>query len=222
MKAQRVPRPTVVLGFGAVFAISLAAGVLRSAPALEDGARARQFFGSVAVAGISSTQVGSLTDLVKASDLVVVGRIAAVEKGREWLADPSLRGTGKEAEAMARFATLSIDVEDTVVGAASGSQVKMEIFLPKADSLGKLKASIPRGRALFFLHEKREPGVSGIYRFVTDAESFYLDVDGTVQAPAGDDSAVAASLTGQPFIALVAQTRARVAQMRVIRANAPR
>jgi hypothetical protein len=150
----------------------------------------------------------SLPELVRATDVAVVGRITAVERGREWLSDPTIKDPVMAELAMARFATITIEVESVVAGEDPGAGVAMEAYLSYPEALHELQDTRPLGRALFFLHEKVEPGLDGIYRLVADSGAYYLDVDGTATPPELDGSILAGKLSGQSFVDVVEQIKA--------------
>ncbi len=187
-----------LIGLGTVFAVSLTLGLVLGGPASNksDSARADAFWGAVHVNAIEAPVPTTLDELMNDSDAVVIGRVIRVERGREWVAAVNLEPAAADmaVEAMARFATVTVAIESPLAGAKLGTSVALEVFLPTPGSLEDLKAEIPQGRAMFFLHRKLDPGLDGVYRLVGEQASFFLDDGGRVRPPTEDESTLSAEL----------------------------
>lgn len=192
-------RPFGLIGLGVLFAVSITIGwtVGRSGTTKSDSAHADAFWGAVHVDAIEAPIPATLNDLVRDSDAVVIGRVVDVERGREWVAALNLNPAAADmaGEAVARFATVRVAIESGLAGAKLGPSVALEVFLPTANSLETLRAEMPHGRAMFFLHRKVEPGLDDTYRLVAQSASFFLDVGGRPEAPSDDESALTNDLT---------------------------
>ena len=95
-----------------------------------------------------------------------------------------------------RDASLTSLISTADAARLHAASVPLEVFLPTADALKSLQAEMPRGRAMFFLHEKQDPGLKGVYRLVGETASYFLDSDGRPTAPSNDESTLAAEVKG--------------------------
>ncbi len=152
----------------------------------------------------------SLAVMAKSSDAVVLGRMTAVEAGRQWTAnahrpdDPLFGET-----AIARFATVTIEVE-RIIGEPAypvDGTIDLEVFLPVDGLIPRLEANLPRERALFFLRNKGPTDSIAFFRLVNDDQGIVREFGGVSHTLGGDDP-LAVELDGVDFDELVAEAGA--------------
>lgn len=156
------------------------------------------------VDALQSERVASLTEMARASDLVVRATIASVAPGRSF-GDPG--GTPLH------YAAVTLRLDEVLAGSrpTNGSDmITLELPLfDGLDSIGSLEAGLPGGEGIFFLRSKattaRDAGLSAS---VQRAEAPYhrLVVFGAVVGNAGgradagvDELGILAELDGLPF-----------------------
>jgi len=169
------------------------------------------------VEGVDAEVFGSLEESARSADLVVVGRITEVTKGREWVANPAYLDIPELADvAYARFATAWIEPE-AVLGSprlpVPLDRIPLELDLLQADLLPELVANVPRERAIFFLRDKADHGAAPgeYFRFTNFDQGLIRELDGRVETfPTGPDQFLS-RLSGQPFGDVVARLKAILA-----------
>ncbi len=173
-------------------------------------ARSDRFWSALALRGMAAESYDTLEDLAKSADLVVVGTILSVERGREWVAIPEyVDDAALSGQAYARFATVTITIQQ-IVGPVRAplpdpSLVKLEAYLPSPGALSILKDNVPRERSIFFLRNKGESDSVEFYRFTNDEQGLVRDVDGRLRiSPAGEDHFLTL-LDGEPFDDILAK-----------------
>jgi hypothetical protein len=129
---------------------------------------------------------GTLEQIVRASDVVVSGRIMGVESGRSFL--------GERGQVLLRSAVISL--EDVAALAGDGSLLEqdpvIEVYIHE-DDLQSLKDLLPRGEsAVFFVSDYTKNGnsmlhqVSGRTYLFPFQQGFLMDgVDGVVSVMGG-------------------------------------
>lgn len=163
------------------------------------------------VMGASEVEpMGSASDLVHGADLVVRGRITAVEAGRVF-GPPSQRLT---------YAAVSVEVHEMIAGEASGDRaLTLEVpLLDGADSLDALRERMLGSERLLFLRDKGTSAAAaglplrerlaerGFHRLVTFGSELVSVAGVAVAAP--DEWGVLDPFSGLPFDEAVARIRA--------------
>jgi hypothetical protein len=96
----------------------------------------------------------SVVDMMKSSDVVVVGRLGPLEESRSWVAVPELGSEG-----VAFYAMSSVSVERVVHGNYEPSApgiLDLELFVPVPTEFEEFRESPPAERTLLFLFRKDE------------------------------------------------------------------
>jgi hypothetical protein len=155
---------------------------------------------------------GSLEALVAGADLVVHGRVTAVEAGREF---------GPPTRPLA-YAQVTVAVEEMLAGRSSyadGSTVTIEVpLLDGPSSLERVRDRMLGTERVVFLRDKAGTAAAaglpladrmaelGFHRLVTFGSEL-VELDGLAVAPP-DESAVLERFSGRPFAEAVAELRA--------------
>ncbi len=191
-----------------------ASSALPECPPADDHARADCFWALVRVEGMDAEVFGSLEEAARSADLVVVGRITEVTKGREWVANPAYLDIPELADvAYARFATAWIEPE-AVLGSprvpVQRDRVPLELDLLQADLLPELVANVPRERAIFFLRDKADHGAAAgeYFRFTNVNQGLIREFDGRVETLQTGPDQFLSQLRGQPFGDVIARLKA--------------
>lgn len=164
--------------------------------------RSDRFWRSTQINGMAAENYDSLAELSRSADLVVIGRIEKVAKGREWIGIPEYVDDPVHGEsAWIRFATVTIAIEDVIgpirTPLPDRSEVQLEVFLPNSTVFDELRANVPGERAAYFLRNKRD-GIE-FYRFTNDEQGLLREFQGRVRmAPAGETHFLT-HLDGRPF-----------------------
>lgn len=198
-----------VVGGGALIGYQAVQG---SASA-EAHARSDRFWALVGVEGMAAEEFGSLEESARSADLVVVGRIGEVTKGREWVANPAYVDNPALADvAYARFATAWIEPE-AILGTPhvpfGGGRIPLELDLVRADLLPELVASVPQERAVFFLRDKADHGAAPgeFFRLTNFDQGLLRELDGKVETFQTGQDDFLSRLGGQSFDDLVARLK---------------
>lgn len=150
----------------------------------------------------------SLAEVSKRADLIVIGRIVAIERGREWLAIPDLAGDRVYDDvAHARLAKATLKVERVVGGGSLADPLEVEFSVITWDQLPLLQRSIPAERSLFFLHRKLPPDDSRYFRLLVLDDGVIRDVNG-IAVPLSSDTIVGGEVAGRDFDTLVGDVSA--------------
>jgi hypothetical protein len=151
-----------------------------------------------------------LSSAVKAADAVVVGRIARVAKGREWVANEAIIGDPDVGDrAYARFAAATISVEEVIGGTSYelGGELTLELYLPRAETLAALLETVPTERALFVLRNKGPKDTIEAYRLVNDEQGLIRDLGGAGHLMAHDLPTGFTELEGKSFQSIISVAR---------------
>jgi hypothetical protein len=198
MMLRRLVLPAVAaasfgIGLGAALTVTRQPTAVAQQPGSDLVARSYRFWSAVAVRGMAAESYDSLEDLAQNADLVVVGTILSVDRGREWVAIPAyVDDPFLSDEAFARFATLTIAVQQ-IIGPVrtplpDPSSVKLEAYLPRPGTMALLRENVPRERSIFFLRNKGKTDSVDFYRFTNDDQGLLRDFDGLVRiSPTGED-----------------------------------
>ena len=150
MKSAHVPgfRKAAVAGL-----IGLAA-VVTVAMNLEIQVRRQSegFWDALYFDGASSPHYDSLTALVQASDVVVLGRIEAVTEGRVF-GNPHPANPNPEEE-LVRYVTATVRVDEVLQGRLEdpgSNAIKLELPMPDPKALGELTGNPPSENGVFFV-----------------------------------------------------------------------
>ena len=142
---------------------------------------------------------GTLVDMTRGSDAVVVGHVAGVAPGR-WFG-------GSPGNAL-HYAAVTIAVDEAVAGALPDrhhARVTLEVPLfGGPETIDALRSSLPTGESLFFLRNKGGADVD-FYRLVV-MRGVIVNADGAAEVLQGEGDFLDA-LDGAPFDALLAQVR---------------
>lgn len=153
--------------------------------------------------GVAAETYASLDELTAGADLVVLGRVSSVARGREWVAAPELindREVG--GVATARFAAVSISIDRVLKGTWTNTEVTYEeqvLFWSQLDDMDRAQ---PDGAAIFFLHFKEGPLDEGFIRLVSSTQGIVSSQDGLADVPASGGEAAEAfrkTVVGHPF-----------------------
>lgn len=151
----------------------------------------------------------SLSTMALASDAIVVGRIGAVDPGREWKANEDEWLEPEPSDALlVRFATLTIEVEEvigTLTADASVGSIQLEVFLPRNSALEELRATAPGERAVFFLRTKAD--APEFFRLVNDNQGLVREFDGKSHVVGATEGNFLGEIDGLPFEDFVAELR---------------
>lgn len=168
-----------------------------------------EFIAPLQLRGMAAEEYADLTDLAKGADLVVVGRIADIERGRELVAAPDFIDDPVVGDiAYARFAVAKIEVERSLTkGLQVRSAVEVEILIRTWDQVSALQKQLPNERALFFLHHKSAEADGRYYRLVNVHHGLIGSTGGAAVVPGRDvdGNGFLAALEGRSFDDVVAQ-----------------
>jgi hypothetical protein len=156
----------------------------------------------------ASENFESLVDMMKSSDVVVVGRLGPLEESRSWVAAPELGPEG-----VAFYAMSSVSVERVVHGNYDPSApgvLDLELFVPVPSKFEELRQSQPKERILLFLFRKDELDAP-VYGLVSVNRGYIRDL-GRAEPPVGADDEWLLAVRGGTFDDLVRQLEAANAQ----------
>lgn len=193
-----------VLAFGATAIVSIP----RS---LTEATRGDRFWHLFTVHGAWVKYYDSLAAMTKAADVVVVATIDSVAAGRSFGEQrPEL---DHPDESVIHFATIKLRVDQLLSGEPrtdADGFITLEMLLPERGVLKELEATVPQGKAIYFLRNEgqaaAQQGVSkaiqirdlDYYRRV-NPQGVIRDVDGLVVAPEDGEAAFLTLLNGQRF-----------------------
>jgi hypothetical protein len=172
--------------------------------------RSNRFWAVSAVDGMAAEDYQSLEAISKSADLVVIGQVAKVSPGREWVANPSYVNDPVMKEfALARFATITITIE-RIIGPVNSplpdkKNLSLEAFLPYPDAFKDLESNVPKERGLYFLRNKGPDDSVDFYRFTNDEQGLLREIDGHVVVSPTGESHYLSHLAGALFDDVVAQ-----------------
>jgi len=160
-----------------------------------------EFWLQVSPGGVALEVYGSLDDLAREADAVVVGRAIDIDFGREIPGDSS--GSA--------FGTLTIEVVDAIIGElADGTAIKVEFFMSDARLYPRFAARLPAERVILFLRNKgleaqrlgQDPSgpLAGFdYYRVVGPQGYLRDSNGLVEPPIDAADPWLAGLRGSSF-----------------------
>lgn len=162
------------------------------------------FVSTLLLRGTAAEEYASVAELANEADLVVVGRIAGIERGRELVAAPEFVNDPVVGDiALVRFALATIEVERTLTkGVVPNPTLEVEILILRWDQVTDLRTRLPNERALFFLHHKEAEADGRYYRLVSIEQGLIGSEFGKAVAPPGDAKdaeAFMAALDGRDF-----------------------
>jgi hypothetical protein len=175
--------------------------------------RSDAFWSLVTPRGMAAEEYLAPAVMAASADLVVVGRVVSVERGREWVANPDLVNHPDPAAregAFARFATVMVQVESTLGPSAfeaARALVPVEVFLVRPEVLGELKTLASTERAIFVLRNKGPDDSVDFFRLVNDTQGLVREFDGKAHVMSGEVASFA-RLEGLPFTRVVEEFRA--------------
>jgi hypothetical protein len=150
----------------------------------------------------------SVVDMMKSSDVVVVGRLGPLEESRSWVAATELGPEG-----VAFYAMSSVSVERVVHGNYDPSApgvLDLEVFVPVPSKFEEFRESQPKERTLLFLFRKDELDAP-VYGIVSVNRGYIRDL-GRAEPPVGADDEWLLAVRGGTFDDLVRQLEAASAQ----------
>lgn len=211
------PRPTVALLIGPILAVGLGVAsfwLLAEAPSTG----ASSFWNGLAVNGSQYTRFGSIEEMTDFADVVVLGHMTAVSRGRVIVGDPADGERGK-----AYYLSASVVIDEVLAGSLldpSGTTIIVELFAPNVDAIPTLIADVPAEQTIYFLinkaHHPANAGLStkqlafeaGYYEIIGD-QAVFRNVGGAARArPDLDAADPLAILDGRSFSDVVALIRA--------------
>ncbi len=167
-----------------------------------------EFWAAVAPFGLTIENYDALGPMATSSDLVVVGRVAAIREGPPLGSDspPSLMNGVVDV----RIESVLAHADDSVLEPT----VPVVFFVPDRVAWPRFTGAIPAERVVLFLRrvdryaewlgEKPDPTLVGLYAIVS-AEGVLRDADGIVAAPLFAEAPFLAELEGTPFSDVVAE-----------------
>ena len=219
MSAMVLRRRLLILGFTSLIVL---VGVLGARAVGEPGitsetdATALRFWRALHVEAAEAFRYDSIDELIRASDVVVLGAIEGVKLGRE-VRDLAAEETGVSRDiASTYFAEADIRVDRVLRGSLSpesGGRIRLDLLLPGPQVAPEIEASVPQPRAVFFLRDMgRYYGgaeLLGLYQ-LTSLQGVLRDAGGLVATPEARTDRFLLDLQGQPFDALLERLAAAV------------
>lgn len=179
----------LLAGFALAVAISLAGPRAQAEPGVSDRFWSRLYLNAV------SQNFESVLDMMKSSDVVVIGRLGPMEASRSWVAAPELGADG-----IAFYAKSAVKVERVVHGEFAPSApdtLDLELFIPVPGEFEAFKSSQPSERTMLFLFRKDEID-SPVYGIVSINRGYIRDF-GSAEPPVGADDGWLLSVRDVPF-----------------------
>ncbi|HEX5015343.1 MAG TPA: hypothetical protein VFV72_14430 [Candidatus Limnocylindrales bacterium] len=192
-----------------LFAGIAVTAVVLNVPRVSNGSDWASFWSTLRISGTEAEHYDSIGQLAQSADLVVVGRIDSIERGREWVAvEPELVDVAGDF-AYARFALATISVDRVLGGATDRATVPVEFLIISWDQVDRLRGVIPHDPAIFFLRQKRGESSDEFYRLVNISQGSVGSDNGkaliTRVGAGGDaDDDFLTDLNGQNFEGIVA------------------
>ena len=177
-----------------------------------------KFWQNVAPPGANAESFGSIDEMTREADAVVLGRAVSIRPGRDLVAE-------EETGIIAAYATLTIAIDQVVAGAVVESapgELNLELFLNEPTNYRLFAAGLPDEQVLLFLRSKGKeaeasggdpdgPGAGYDYYRIVSRQGFFRNVNGTVEPPQEALSAWVDELAGTPFSDLLAAAAAAAA-----------
>lgn len=173
----------------------------------QPGMSAHDFWANLYFDGVMAENFETLADMAKSSDVVVTGRITALEKSRSWVAAPELGDDG-----VAFYAKATVRVDEVLAGsfvAGEGGALGVEIFLINWPKLSEMAASLPPERVMLFLRRQSDTDTP-LYRVVNVEQGYLRDLE-HVEPPIGATEPWVVALHGRAFADVVSDVKAAVA-----------
>jgi hypothetical protein len=170
-----------------------------------------EFVSPLLIRGTSAEEYHTLESLANESDLVVVGRITMVERGRELVAIPELvDNPDARYVAFVRFANATLEIERVLATGLSSppTTVELEMLVLGWSEVTTLQRSLPAERGLFFLRHKRSEAGGRYYRLVNVEQGLIGSDSGIAVIPGAatlERHDFLRSLEGRPFEEVVAE-----------------
>lgn len=199
------PRRSRAAWTGALVAVAICAcssppgailPAVSDAPSQDPLRASNDFWNGLTVQGLEAEHFGSLPDMTKSADLVVVGRLTDISAGRE-VRDLEAEAAGADRrDSSVFFGDATIVTEPAAFGPSAPSTVTLELLLPNPDLLPSLAAAVPKERAVFFLRDlhRAEP----IYRLVS-TQGILREIDGRVRVGVSVEYGFPRTLDGSNF-----------------------
>lgn len=149
----------------------------------------QEFMSPVQLRGTAAEEYSTLGDLANEADMVVVGRISEIERGRELVAAPEFVGDPVVDDlAFVRFALARIEVERVLTkDVVAGPNIDVEILIIRWDQVELLQERLPNDRALFFLRHKADEADGRYFRLVNVHQGLIGSDAGTTVIPGQHD-----------------------------------
>jgi len=143
-----------------------------------------EFWERLKIGGWEVETFSSMSDMVRASDSVVLARIGGVDVSR------TIQGDAPED--VVTYARLDLEVLQVISG-TSPDRVPLEFLVGAipgqvAAEIEALRQAIPKEPAVFFLHAKRGNDEHGLYRLIASTGLFAATSRSTLEAPLRDDA----------------------------------
>lgn len=200
-----VPLTIIALLVGSVLA---AASSVVSLGSRADRAASDRFWSHLYLNAVSANYE-SVVDMMKSSDVVVVGRLGPLQESRSWVAAPELGDDG-----LAFYARSTVQIERVVYGdyvSSSAENLALELFVPVPKEFESFKSTVPAERTLLFLGRKadtKEP----LYGIVSPNRGYIRDF-GQAEPPVGADDDWLLSVRAKSFDKLVRELLAASGQL---------
>lgn len=171
------------------------------------------FWSHFHVVGSEVEQYDSLDSMAAAADVVFLGRVTSVAKGRIF----GDANSGNPEETQVQYATLTVDVERLLAGSLPSDTRYVSLEMIMFDSeITSMAANLPAEDSIFFLRNKgieaqslglpseRIEEESSFYRLVIGAALLRV-FDGHVVPSVGTDAEFLLALDGVPVDDVIAQ-----------------
>ena len=201
-------------GAGLALALAFATvGRLQSAPSRS----AAGFWSGLAVNGSQYTRFSNIQQMTDFADVVILGRIDTVARGRIFVGDPNAGERGK-----AYYLSASVIVDEILAGkplVGDESKLTIELFAPSIDAIPAVLGSVPKEQTVFFLINKAhhpananlasdQLAIESAYYEIIGDQAAFRNVDGRAQGrPELDPEDPMARYNGMVFTDLAAEIR---------------
>lgn len=206
-------RWALLVGVIALVPLAVTTMATRQAPGVE-------WWRPVQVHSIRADNYATLSELARGADAVIVGKVATLQMGRSFVADPARGERG-----VARFAEVTFSIDEVIsdpIGRLSGpSTLKIEIFLPTQKAYQLFAERMPASSSLVFLrHKGTEARTLGLDQAtIADEDPFFrlvvreaviADQTGLADAFTDAEDGYLRALNGQSFEKVVSEVRKAV------------
>ena len=198
-------------------------GSAESTPTAEVDPRERSdlFWDPLTHDGDFAYQFGSLSDIVRASDLIAVAKVADARQGPSNI----IHEDQPDAAMTLRFVTARFAIDDLIKGdpeMRQPGQVEVTMFIPSREDVGQVLENVPEEpHLMFLLNEAADRARNGLpptpgdpYRYwylpINPLQGVIREFDGRAERlpdTSGDHSGLFDGIEGTDFDALVAQVR---------------